>query len=553
MPSGRRMAGLAMGVLTAFAMSAVVVSRVGLGSTELAQAAAKTALPAVPGLATKPADQAETKKLFAYLSADSYTPEDEKGFLANRLGVDDKTKNSQALKERQAKKGKRPVQEEKEPNYDVPYFSKFLLPPPPHFTRGGMHAAAAQSEQARAKAGLVDDDGVHYLGKDGAEKLSKELGDTEQKYLKSENHGIVWQSAQEKKKFEAASEHTVLKAPLPIKHLDRAQDKVLARDLEAGIAYATLPNHGVPVKEPVEHKKAYSGVVTGKAGVKLAEELEAGEQEALSFEAAEAVREERVKKALHHEVPHNVKGAISKQAAVKLAADLMEGQREALLAPFGYADKKAALHKVAPRLMAARQLKLQQLWHMRQKPKYLTPAQDRNVAKYLAKGINKAFPTPKPVVHKYLSKAAGEQLVAAAKQDENAEIKRWTPPAQKFVARKAGMRLAMEMEHSLAKENKAGGAYVDKYLHRVTGRPLAGPQKPRYVMAGGNEGEKWYNEQLSTRLEKGLGWEHKQQARKYREEHEKYLNPRQIRALGEYMQPAWKMGKGVAPGLGYAV
>lgn len=107
------MAGLATGVLAAFALSAVVVSNALVINTELAQASSKMALPvriahacnlvvlraiasradrleglwnsskpatlsreqAVPGLATKPADQAETKKLFAYLSADSYTPE----------------------------------------------------------------------------------------------------------------------------------------------------------------------------------------------------------------------------------------------------------------------------------------------------------------------------------------------------------------------------------------------------------------------------------------------------------------------------------------------
>ena len=82
---------------------------------------------------------------------------------------------------------------------------------------------------------------------------------------------------------------------------------------------------------------------------------------------------------------------------------------------------------------------------------------------------------------------------------------------------------------------------------------LRGPQRPRYVMSGSNEGERWYNEQLSTRLEKGMGWEHKQQARKYRQEHEKYLNPKQMQALRDYMQPAVRVGKGVAPGLGFAV
>ena len=119
----------------------------------------------------------------------------------------------------------------------------------------------------------------------------------------------------------------------------------------------------------------------------------------------------------------------------------------------------------------ARQHKLQQLWHVESRPKVLTLAQDRNVAKFLSQGINKVFPKPRPArAPQFLAKEAGEQLVNAAKQDENAEERLWTPPQEKFVARKNGMRMAMEMEKSLQNENKAGGTYIDKYLHRVTGR-----------------------------------------------------------------------------------
>ena len=476
--------------------------------------------------------------------------QNEQSFLATRLGVDDATKNAQSLKERQVKKGKVPVAQEKEPDYNVPYFTQFLAPKQPHFTRGGMHAAAFQAEQAREKAGFVDDDGVHYLGKDNAEKLSKELAKTEASYLFKENGGIVWRSPEEEAKFEAESEHKAMKPPAPVKHLDRAQDQALARDLEAGIAYATLPNHGVPVKKPRYAK------VDGTAGKKLAQELEVGEQEALAFQAAQAVREEDVKQARSHVRSNGlVSAGLGRAGNEKLAAELLEGQREALLGPYGYTGKGAAKpqHRMPVRAAMAKQRTLQALWHMPTKPRNLTPAQDRNVAAYLEKGIKRAFPAPKPVVHKFLSKEAGEKLVAAAKLDENAEIKRWSPPAQKFVARRNGMKLAAEMERSLRKENKAGGEYVDKYLHRVTGKPLRGPQRPRYVMAGSNEGEKWYTEQLGKREAFGSAWERKQQARKYREEHEKYLNPAQMRALRDYMQPALHVGKGVAPGLGFAV
>jgi len=529
----------------------LVAMQSGIERTELTQAANKAAtLPAVPGESTQPANPAATKKLFAYLSADSYTPQNEQSFLATRLGVDDATKNAQSLKERQVKKGKVPVAQEKEPDYNVPYFTQFLVPKQPHFTRGGMHAAASQAEKAREKAGFVDDDGVHYLGKDNAEKLAKELAKTEASYLFSENGGIVWRSPEEEARFKAESEHKAMKPPAPVKHLDRAQDQVLARDLEAGIAYATLPNHGVPIEKPRYAKVDY------KAGKKLAQELEVGEQEALAFQAAQAVREEEVKQARSHVRSNGlVSQGIGRAGNEKLAAELREGQREALLGPFGYKSKGAVkpLHRMPVRAAMAKQRTLQALWHMPKKPRNLTPAQDRNVAQYLEKGIKRAFPAPKPVVHRFLSKEAGEKLVAAAKLDEKAEIKKWSPPAQKFVARRNGMRLAAEMERSLRKENRAGGQYVDKYLHRVTGKPLRGPQRPRYVMDGSNEGEMWYQDQLGKREALGSAWEHKQQARKYRQEHEKYLNPSQMRALRDYMQPALHVGKGVAPGLGFAV
>mmetsp|Transcript_95555 Transcript_95555/g.139568 ORF Transcript_95555/g.139568 Transcript_95555/m.139568 type:complete len:591 (-) Transcript_95555:59-1831(-) len=590
MPSGWPGAGVSAGLLATLALTAIVVSHVGLGQTELAQAAAakKTALPAVPGLSTQPVDKAETKKLFSYLSAESYTPKNEQSFLANRLG-EDATTDAHVNTARQLKRGKVPVKEEKEPNHDVAYFSKFLLPPPPHFTRGGMHAATYQTEQARAKQGIVDDDGEHYLNKAAGKQLAKELDATQEKYLFSENHGIVWQSPEEERQFQQQAQARMTKEELlkakPIKNLDHAEDKVLAEDLEGGIAYATLPNHGVPVKEePVKATSKYTGMVHGKAGKKLAEDLEAGEHEALAFEAAQAEREEQIKAVRRHIAPvvhsgQHVPGTLDKAEGEKLAASLIEGEREAFMAPYGYLDKGAkakGAHKsqhahksaptitlksvapkvskrVAPRIMAARQRKLQALYM--NKPKDLTLAQDKNVAAYLSQGLSTILNQNKPEVkvQHFLSKENGEKLVAAAELDQKAEIKKWAPQPQKFEGRKAGMRLAMEMEKSLRKENRAGGAYVNKYLHRVTGSPLAGRQRARYVMTGNNEGEKWYNEQLGKRLEKGLGWEKKQQALKYRKEHQKYLNPKQMIALRNYMQPVLHVAKGVAPGLGFAV
>lgn len=70
-------AGAYVAVVAAAALCIFVVSQSSVDRAELAQAAKKKAsdLPAVPGLGTQPVNPAATKKLFAYLSADSYTPQ----------------------------------------------------------------------------------------------------------------------------------------------------------------------------------------------------------------------------------------------------------------------------------------------------------------------------------------------------------------------------------------------------------------------------------------------------------------------------------------------
>ena len=67
---------MAVALVAAAALFVLVATQSGAKRVELAQAAKKApALPAVPGEGTQPANAAATKKLFAYLSADSYTPQ----------------------------------------------------------------------------------------------------------------------------------------------------------------------------------------------------------------------------------------------------------------------------------------------------------------------------------------------------------------------------------------------------------------------------------------------------------------------------------------------
>ena len=63
---------------------------------------------------------------------------------------------------------------------------------------------------------------------------------------------------------------------------------------------------------------------------------------------------------------------------------------------------------------------------------------------------------------------------------------------------------------------------------------------------------------ISKKLAQGVGieagaWVNKQEARKGQARTDKTLDSAQMRALGDYMQPAKHVRKGQAPGLGFAV
>ena len=70
-------------------------------------------------------------------------------------------------------------------SYNVPYFSTFLAPVQ-HFTRGGLHQAAAPYEEMQRKQGIVDNDGVHFLNPAQSVALANELDGTIHQVLKTE-------------------------------------------------------------------------------------------------------------------------------------------------------------------------------------------------------------------------------------------------------------------------------------------------------------------------------------------------------------------------------
>ena len=629
-------------------LCAVGVARSGSMRAVLASPAKAAAqLPAVPGFerASAGTRAAESNKLFSYLSADAYTPLNEEHFLAKRLGVGAAAEHSPALAQRKRAKGKVPAVLEREGKFNVRYFSKFIdSGKPKHYTVGGMKASAYRLEQQRIKNGFADDDGVHYLGKTAAEQLYNELSSGEHSYLASENHGMLWQNPYVEHEIaadrnrKAVREHTVL---------GKAQDKALAQELEQGILWSALPDHGAAMhaqRRKDAMQKGGDKPVTVAAGKQLAAELVAGQEEALADSAAGAIKAEQAKAAATrraHLVPARVvrsgqvvPGSLGKAEGERLAAQLAAGEREALLKPWGFgrgaepaapkmlgraagkklaeellagerdallapyarggkeraavvsktlgkaagkqlaqellageheatlaplraqmhrtrthhqqlfkegrtllAQKSAAKASTVPATAKARQGKLRRLWHVKPRAKFLTPAQDGNVAAYLKKardsaiprgirhpaapsakvlsksqersvsaylqkGIDTVFPAPKPEARRVLSKAAGSALVKAARQDQAAERRAAAAahPAPRGVSAKAGMEMAGQMAQALRQEQAAGGRYEDKYLHRVTGAARSRASGKRYVRAAGRQRGRYSRAVISNQL-----------------------------------------------------
>eukprot|EP00960_Hanusia_phi_P011171 327199-Hanusia_phi.AAC.6 len=127
-----------------------------------------------------------------------------------------------------------------------------------------------------------------------------------------------------------------------------------------------------------------------------------------------------------------------------------------------------------------------------------------------------------------------------------------------------------ELGQSLKIEQSSEGAYVKNFIHKVVesaswkGR---GRGRGKRIVSSRGTAE-WYNRALvadlawqeqmlscvqAKRLSEGIEYYKSVEQKKQREAHEKLLNPKQTKALGQFLSPPLAVGKDEAPGLGYAV
>lgn len=517
-------------------------------------------LPQIPGMGQidqkiDPAvNKAAASKMFKYLSKESYTPADEKKYLAEQLGVKATDKpdiwslpNGQALRNSD--------NAAQTSGLNVPYFSTYLLPQP-HFTRGGMHDASRFLEQQQQAQGIVDDDG-RYLSKAAGKKLSKELATSIDNLFVQQVREVYPQRNE---------------GP----PLSRANDQKLAAQLQQGEQYAFLPNHGqAPARAP-EH------YLSRAAGERVAKELLRGEAEALAVPKPRGQRmgptlsmakASRLAQSLQaaeawsqlpnhgQPLPAPRRHMFSPQQMAEdreLAADLEAGERYAAakkITASMHKDKKLAKSlQQGLRQVYGNTEKIAEEWGVHQNPT-LTLAQDKNVAKYLKSGLDKVFPDPKPKVHHYLSSEGGKKLVKEGLKDEYLEFHHDRIPKPRFLSAAKGPALAAELGASLQYERRAQGPYVHEYYARMRGQEAA-HTAPRAFLTQGMSRQEVANKKLAESLQQGLDYyDHMKGLAKAKKGRAgpKMITHEQGRALAAYLLPAKHVGRNEAPALGFAV
>jgi len=524
-----------------------------------------------PGLGKKSSSQ-----LFGYLSQQSYTPAEEKTLLADRLGA-------------QINKAGMKPHAHQPASLNVPYFSKFVHPEP-HYSEGGMHSAAMHWKSAH---GVEDShESKKLIQAQQAQALSKELRSTMHEYLKDENHGITWTLHDSRPQYAAMQaklrQHALSpsKAEALAKELAQTQEnyftpgasapktqekfvskqagEALAKSLEAGEEAALRPRN--------LHTLHQQGAkVNMAAGKELAAELNAGEADALAIEAKRAINQEieveRRKNLKHVQTFSKDLGpSLSKKQSEALLKDL-EPPMNVVSHKIMHPTTQKMIHSTQVNAKAAVAFKVDNhnLQQLRSTPSVhttLNKQQDKRVAEYLQAGLRDALPLDvavkeglrQPVHHvkPTLDKQDGEKLIHEAHKIENMEYKNWVPKhaAPKFLKKKSAADLAKELGQSLKIEQSSEGAYVKNFIHKVTGKEVHSLKK-RIVSSRGTA--EWYNRALAKRLSEGIEYYKSVEQKKQREAHEKLLNPKQTKALGQFLSPPLAVGKDEAPGLGYAV
>jgi len=336
---------------------------------------------------------------------------------------------------------------------------------------------------------------VKKLGLAQDRKLAKELEQGENQALYREVHPYAAQRA------------------LPA--MNKANEANFVKELEAGEAYAQLPNHGRPMPARQEGLSASQK----QAAKKLEEELQGGIKAAYEADIKEA---QPMRNGPRYTNPRKFK--VAKQEE-QLAQELQAGEKYAA----GNLNKE---------------------WGIKATPKELTTPQARNLGKYLQQGLSAVYPKVKVQKPKFINKKEGMALVKAGVKDEYEEFRHDRVKPLKLVSKSRGPALAKELQGSLKMAQQEEGKYVHDYINNIKGikpsrRPvravqMANLQRNKKLAEGLMDGISFYNKM-------------KHEAQTKKEKQHRLLTAEQGKALARFLTPQKKTRKGDAPALGYAV
>ena len=482
--------------------------------------------------------------------------------------------------------------------YNVPYFST-ALHPVPHYARYGMHAAAATYRDALRDQGVVLDNGK-YLDAHQDKLLAKELDGSQmqyaslveanpnarpaskplpteaekvladdlvagQRYAYLPNHGEpaakgpkvlsreqnakLGSQLEEGERYVNAVREEAAAAAMPVaKPISSAEGKQLADQLEGGIEYAELPNHGKPVREKKYkyHTAAEKALVDSLvAGQKYAELPNHGLPVLSATQMA-------MQKGLYD---------LSKEEA--LVRSLTQGQLSADLGATASSTGSKRHLKAVPGGMHAQVLATKQLegraWGLPEKMAVpeLSPQQAHNLHRYLKQGIRQVYGSRHVPAPKYVGRAEAAKLYKGYEQGEAEEDKIGAVKKEKFIKEADAVKMSTSMKKSIENYQSTGGAYMGEYLRQVEGSKFKdeGEAKAAAEKKARKQREVAKGMELSKQLSKGInfvkGAEKAAQSKSDKAPH--FLSDKDGRDLAKYLQPQHKLAKGQAPGLGYAV
>jgi len=503
---------------------------------------------------TLPASMADRKSMFSYLKSQSWTPADEQGYLASRLGLpvdrapaagpaaNKGTQNLHATSSpakpsvaaaQEAAGARRDTPEHamRLSVYNVPYFSA-QLHPEPLYRRNGMHAAAATYSHELQQQGIPVGGGSALDGNQDRQ-LAEELSNTELAYS-----GLV--------------ERDPNARPAP-PHLGQAAASQLAQGLEAGERYALLPNHG---RRPA----APRGLPAAEAR-RLAQQLGDGERyaevgawtdtEPAAAPALDATQAQQLARQLEQgerfaQLPNH--GVAEARGGANHLDKAQMRQQEALAESLERGEEEAQMGGSAGDLQRAER----HAWGVRRPGKYaaLTAPQAQNLHSYLKKGLRQVFGSRHVAPPTYVTEEGARQLEKGYREGERLEAKLGERPRARYEGVKEAMKMSNDMQKDLAEYHEGQGHYVHQFLRQVEGAKYGGGAQALRQRTTQDA----RNRALGRELSAGIDYVKKAQAvGKEHSKEDRAMSMGEIKALGSYLKAPYKKVEGQATAMRYAV